>query len=76
MYPNLVKVFYYNMDISASHQNFILTNIYGVPIVFDVCDLNMILGARNEGLILYTSRKSFNSLISYMLRLLETYIGG
>lgn len=56
VYPNLIKVFYSNMDISASHQDRILTNVYGVPIEFDVRDLNMIIWTKNESLKLYTSR--------------------
>lgn len=45
------------MYISTCHQDLILTDVYGVPIEFDVRVLNMILGTRNKGLNLYTSRK-------------------
>lgn len=39
VYPNLVRVFYWNMEISAYMLDGIITNV-GVPIEFDVMDLN------------------------------------
>lgn len=39
VYPNLVRVFYLNMEISAYMLDGIITNV-GVPIEFDVMDLN------------------------------------
>ena len=56
-YPNLVKVFFSNMDISTKKQNRVITSVAGIPIEFDVADLNTILGTKDEGLDLYSSRK-------------------
>lgn len=60
VYPNLVRVFYSNMEISASRQNMIIINVGGVPIEFDIADLNRILGTLNKGLVIYTSSKDLH----------------
>lgn len=57
MNPNLVKVFYSNMDISASKNDRVITNVFNVPTEFDMGDLNMIIGIEDEDLDIYASRK-------------------
>lgn len=57
VYPNLVKVFYSNMDISASKNDRVITNVFNVPTEFDMGDLNMIIGIEDEDLDIYASRK-------------------
>ena len=44
VYPNLARVFYSNMEISATRLDMIVTHVGGVPIEFDVENLNNILG--------------------------------
>lgn len=46
VYPNLVHVFYLNMEISATRLDRIVTHVGGAPIEFDVKDLNNILELR------------------------------
>ena len=53
-YPNLVKVFFSNMDISTEKQNRVITSVAGIPIEFDVADLNTIIRTKYEGLELYS----------------------
>lgn len=60
VYPNLVRVFYSNMEISASRQNRLIINVGGVPIEFDIADLNRILGTLNKGFVIYTSSKDLH----------------
>ena len=60
VYLNLVHVFYSNMKISANRLDRIITDLGGVPIEFDVEDLNNILGTQNSGHQIYTSRKAFS----------------
>lgn len=57
VYLNLVKVFSSNMEHSEIRLDKIITNVKGVPIEFNTMDLNFILGIKNEGLEIYTSRK-------------------
>ena len=58
VYPDLVKVFYSNMDISEEKQNRVITNVGGVLIDFDVSELNSILGTSDYGLEIFSPRKS------------------
>ena len=58
VYPNLVKVFYSNMDISEEKQNRVIINIGGVLIDFDVSELNSILGTSDYSLEKFSPRKS------------------
>ncbi|KAH9715535.1 Integrase catalytic domain-containing protein [Citrus sinensis] len=58
VYPNLVRVFYSNMEISATRLNRIVTQVGGVPIEFDDADLADFLGISSEGHDIYTSRKA------------------
>ncbi|KAH9781517.1 hypothetical protein KPL71_008504 [Citrus sinensis] len=58
VYPNLVRVFYLNMEISAIRLNRIVTQVGGVPIEFDDADLADFLGISSEGHDIYTSRKA------------------
>lgn len=44
LYPNLIKVFYSNMKLFTTQLDRIVTNRRGVPIEFDVGNLNKILG--------------------------------
>lgn len=60
VYLNLVHVFYSNMKISVNRLDRIITDLGGVPIEFDVEDLNNILGTPNSGHQIYTSRKAFS----------------
>lgn len=45
------------MEHSAIRLDKIITNVRGVPIEFNVGDLNSIFGTKNEGLEIYTSWK-------------------
>ncbi|KAK9195176.1 hypothetical protein WN943_003295 [Citrus x changshan-huyou] len=58
VYPDLVKVFYSNMDISEEKKNRVITNVGGVLIDFDVSELNSILGTSDYGLEIFSPRKS------------------
>ena len=58
MYPDLVKVFYSNMDISEKKNNRVITNVGGVLIDFDVSELNSILGTSDFGPEIFSTRKS------------------
>ena len=57
VYPNLVRIFYSNMELSATRLDRLVTYVRGVPIEFTIEDLNSILGTGHAGLKLYTSRK-------------------
>ncbi|KAH9725564.1 hypothetical protein KPL70_007924 [Citrus sinensis] len=58
VYPNLVRVFYSNMEIFETRLDRIVTQVGGVHIEFDVELLNNILGISNDGHRIYTSRKA------------------
>lgn len=58
VYPNLVRVFYLNIEISTNRLDRIVTYVGGVPIEFDVEDLNHILGTLDDNHTIYTSRKA------------------
>ena len=58
VYPNLVKVFYLNMDIFEEKKNRVITNVGGVLIDFDVSELNSIVGTSNFRLEIFSARKS------------------
>ena len=60
VYPNLVRVFYSNMEIYATQLDRIVTHVGGIPIEFDVEDLNNILGIANVGHKIYTSWKALS----------------
>ncbi|KAH9763753.1 hypothetical protein KPL70_001275 [Citrus sinensis] len=57
VYPDLVKVFYSNMDCSAEKENLVITTIGGVLIEFDDSDLDNILGSSDDGLDIFSLRK-------------------
>ena len=57
VYPNLVRIFYSNMELSATRLDRLVTYVGSVPIEFIVEDLNSISGTGHAGLKLYTSRK-------------------
>ncbi|KAH9716748.1 Integrase catalytic domain-containing protein [Citrus sinensis] len=57
VYPDLVKVFYSNMDCSAEKENRVITTIGGVLIEFDDLELNSILGSSDDGLDIFSLRK-------------------
>lgn len=48
---------YSNMELFATRLNRILTNVGGMPIKFNVGNLNLILGTKNKGEKIYTTRK-------------------
>ena len=56
MYPDMVKVFYSNLDTLAEKENRVITNVGGVLIDFDVSELNSILGTSYPGLEIFSSR--------------------
>ena len=58
VYPDLVKVFYSNMDVSKEKKTWVITNVGGVLIDFDVSKLNYILGTTDYGLEIFSPRKS------------------
>ncbi|KAH9680506.1 Integrase catalytic domain-containing protein [Citrus sinensis] len=57
VYPDLVKIFYSNMDCSAEKENRVITTVGGVLIEFDDSDLNTILGSSDDGLEIFSPRK-------------------
>ncbi|KAH9770963.1 hypothetical protein KPL71_012543 [Citrus sinensis] len=57
VYPDLVKVFYSNMDCSAEKENRVITTVGGVLIEFDDSDLDNILGSSDDGLDIFSLRK-------------------
>ncbi|KAH9697929.1 hypothetical protein KPL71_023812 [Citrus sinensis] len=57
VYPNLVRNFYSNMDLSATRLDKLVTYVGGLHVEFTVEDLNSILRTDHVGLELYTSRK-------------------
>ncbi|KAH9768926.1 hypothetical protein KPL71_011792 [Citrus sinensis] len=58
VYPDLVKVFYSNMEVFEENKTRVITNVGGVMIDFDVSVLNSILGSSNFGLEIFSPRKS------------------
>lgn len=60
VYPNLVKVFYSNMDAFALNENRVITIVHGIVIEFDMLDHNEILVTSDDGLEIYTSRKELH----------------
>ena len=58
MYPDLVKVFDSNMEVSEENKTRVITNVGGVMIDFDVSLLNYIIGSSDFGLEIYSPRKS------------------
>ncbi|KAH9762999.1 hypothetical protein KPL70_001024 [Citrus sinensis] len=57
VYPDLVKVFYSNMDCSAEKENRVITTVGRVLIEFDDSELNSILGSSDDGLESFSPRK-------------------
>lgn len=57
VYPDLVKVFYSNMDCSAEKENRVITKVGVVLIEFDDSELNSILGSSDDGLDIFSLRK-------------------
>ena len=57
VYPDLVKVFYSNMNTSAQKENQVITNVGGVLIEFDDAELNSILRISEDRLKIYSARK-------------------
>ncbi|KAH9697997.1 hypothetical protein KPL71_023833 [Citrus sinensis] len=57
VYPDLVKVFYSNMDCSAEKENRVITTVGGVLIEFDDLELNSILGSSDDGLDIFSLTK-------------------
>ncbi|KAH9762390.1 hypothetical protein KPL70_000794 [Citrus sinensis] len=57
VYPDLVKVFYSNMDCSVEKENRVITTVGGVLIEFDDSDLDNILGSSDDGLDIFSLRK-------------------
>lgn len=51
VYPNLARVFYFNMLISLNNVNRIVSNVAAVTIEFDVNDLNIILRTKHKGVL-------------------------
>lgn len=74
VYPNLVKAFYSNIELSVTTQDMIVTNVGGVLVEFDIKDLIKLLGTENEGLKIYTSRKELFSIILFMLMRLGIFV--
>ena len=60
IYPNLVRVFYSNMEISVTRLDRIITQVGVVYIEFDDEDLNSFLGISNNGHKIYTSKKALS----------------
>ena len=60
VYPNLVRVFYSNMEISTTRLDRIVTQVSGVDIECDAEDLNGFLGISSNGHNIYTSRKALS----------------
>lgn len=60
VYLNLVKVFYFNMELSSTRLDRIHTNVREMPIEFNVGDLKMILSTKIVSLEIYTSRKELD----------------
>ena len=58
VYPDLVKVFYSNMEVSEKNKTRVITTVGGVKIDFDVSLLNSILGSSDFGLEIFELRKS------------------
>ena len=57
VYPDLVKIFYSNMDTFAEKENRVITNVGGVLIEFDDTELNSILQTPEDGLKIYSAWK-------------------
>ena len=60
VYPNLMRVFYSNIEISATLPDRIVTQVEGVHIEFDYKELNGFLGISSDGHKIYTSRKALS----------------
>lgn len=60
VYPNLVKVFYSNMDAFALSENRVITIVHRIAIEFDMLDHNEILVISDDGLEIYTSKKELH----------------
>ncbi|KAH9743958.1 hypothetical protein KPL70_003484 [Citrus sinensis] len=60
VYPNLVRVFYSNMEISETRLDRIVTQVGGVLIEFDVEFLNNLLRISDDGHKIYTSQKALS----------------
>lgn len=77
VYANLVRIFYSNIENSSSRKMQILAKVGGVPIEFDVKDLNWILGTEDEGLKIYASRKDkcLYLTIFFMSMRLRKFVG-
>ena len=60
VYPDLVKVFYLNMDTSTEKNNRVITKVGRVSIEFDDLKLNSILWTSDDGLEIFSLRKSPN----------------
>ncbi|KAH9657669.1 CCHC-type domain-containing protein [Citrus sinensis] len=73
VYPDLVKVFYSNMEVSEENKNRVITTVGGVLIEFDDSELNSILGSSDDGLEICSLRKSLhlgnllNLIVMFML---------
>ena len=70
MYPDLVKMFYSNMDVSEEKKTRVITNVGGVLIDFDVSELISILGTSDYGL-----ENLPKLIVMFMLTPLEIYAG-
>ena len=57
LYPDLMKVFYLNMNISVENKTRVITNVGGVMIDFNISLLNSILGSSDFGLEIFSPRK-------------------
>lgn len=60
VYPNLVKVFYSNMDAFALSENRVIITVHRIAIEFDMLDHNEILVIFDDGLEIYTSKKELH----------------
>ena len=74
VYPDLVKVFYSNMDCSAEKENRVITTVGGVSIEFDDSDLNSILGTYDGGLQIFHLGNLLVLVIMFILMLLRIYV--
>lgn len=74
VYPNLVRVFYSNMKISANRLDQIITYVGGVLIEFDVEDLNNILGTPDADHKIIHLGKPSRLLIFLIIVVLEIFV--
>ncbi|KAH9657659.1 CCHC-type domain-containing protein [Citrus sinensis] len=81
VYPDLVKVFYSNMEVSEENKNRVITTVGGVLIEFDDSELNSILGSSDDGLEICSLRKSLhlgnllNLIVMFMLMPFVIFVG-